>query len=118
MAKKQWYTVSFSAKMTEEDVRAMQNCFYQAMEEAMQISPCAALDIELEDDQDVELVLSNDDYELDEETGNILVDRIIFDAFEKGAYVDVYFDDEDKYAQYKMISEDVDGIVMEYIKED
>lgn len=52
MEKKQWYTVSFSAKMTEEDVRAMQNCFYQAMEEAMQISPCAALDIELEDDQD------------------------------------------------------------------
>lgn len=52
--KKQWYTVSFSAKMTEEDVRAMKNCFYQAMEEAMQISPCAALDIELEDDQDEE----------------------------------------------------------------
>lgn len=52
MEKKQWYTVSFSAKMTEEDVRAMKNCFYQAMEEAMQISPCAALDIELEDDQD------------------------------------------------------------------
>lgn len=52
MEKKQWYTVSFSAKMTEEDVRAMKNCFYQAMEESMQISPCAALDIELEDDQD------------------------------------------------------------------
>lgn len=49
---KKWYTVTFSAKMTEEDVRAMKNCFYQAMEEAMQISPCAALDIELEDDQD------------------------------------------------------------------
>jgi hypothetical protein len=50
--KKQWYTVSFSAKMTEEDVRAMKNCFYQAMEEAMEISPCVALDIELEDHQD------------------------------------------------------------------
>ena len=52
--KKLWYTVSFSAKMTEDDVRAMKKCFYDAMEEAMQISPCAALDIELEDDQDEE----------------------------------------------------------------
>lgn len=50
--KKQWYTVSFSAKMTEDDVKAMYGCFYQAMEEAMEIDECAALDIELEDDQD------------------------------------------------------------------
>ena len=62
MEKKQWYTVSFSAKMTEEDVRAMQNCFYQAMEEAMQISPCAALDIELEDDQDEDDDISTTDH--------------------------------------------------------
>lgn len=51
---KKWYTVTFSAKMTEDDVRAMKKCFYDAMEEAMKISPCAALDIELEDDQDEE----------------------------------------------------------------
>lgn len=54
MNEKKWYTVTFSAKMTEDDVRAMKQCFYDAMEEAMQISPCAALDIELEDDQDEE----------------------------------------------------------------
>lgn len=52
--KKKWYTVTFSAKMSEDDIRAMNNCFYQAMEEAMEISPCAALDINLEDDQDEE----------------------------------------------------------------
>lgn len=61
MKKKQWYTVSFSAKMTEEDVRAMQNCFYQAMEEAMLISPCANLNIELEDDQDEDDDISTTD---------------------------------------------------------
>ena len=54
MDNKQWYTVTFSAKMTEDDVRAMKKCFYDAMEETMQISECVALDIELEDDQDEE----------------------------------------------------------------
>lgn len=52
---KKWYTVTFSAEMTEDDVRAMNKCFYDAMEEAMQISPCAALDIQLEDNQDKEV---------------------------------------------------------------
>ena len=42
---KKWYTVTFSAEMSEDDVRAMQKCFYDAMEEAMQISPCAGLKI-------------------------------------------------------------------------
>jgi hypothetical protein len=51
---KLWYTVSFSAKMTKEDVKAMKKCFYDVMEESMQIKPCAALDVELEDDQDEE----------------------------------------------------------------
>jgi hypothetical protein len=45
---KQWYTITFSAEMTEDDVRAMKKCFYDAMEEAMQISPCAGLKIEPE----------------------------------------------------------------------
>lgn len=51
---KKWYTVSFSAKMTEDDVRAMKKCFYDAMDEAMQISPCANLNIKLEDNQEEE----------------------------------------------------------------
>jgi hypothetical protein len=45
---KKWYNVSFSAEMSEEDVRAMNKCFYDAMEESMQISPCADLKIEEE----------------------------------------------------------------------
>lgn len=54
MSKKLWYTVTFSAKMSEDDVRAMKKCFYDAMEEAMQISPCSDLKIELENEQDEE----------------------------------------------------------------
>ena len=38
--------------MSEDGIRAMEKCFYDAMKESMQISPCAALDIELEDEQD------------------------------------------------------------------
>ena len=49
---KKWYTVTFSAEMSEDDVRAMKKCFYDAMEEAMEIGPCADLKIKLEDDQD------------------------------------------------------------------
>jgi hypothetical protein len=37
--------------MTEDDVRAMKKCFYDAMEEAMEISPCANLDIKLENEE-------------------------------------------------------------------
>ena len=49
---KKWYTVTFSAKMSEDDVRAMKKCFYDAMEESMQISPCAGLNIKLEDEEE------------------------------------------------------------------
>lgn len=47
---KKWYTVTFSAQMSEDDVRAMKKCFYDAMEEAMEISPCADLSIKLEEE--------------------------------------------------------------------
>jgi hypothetical protein len=40
--------------MSEDDVKAMKKCFYDAMEEAMEISPCASLVIRLEDNQDEE----------------------------------------------------------------
>lgn len=45
---KKWYTVTFSAEMSEDDVRAMKKCFYDAMEEAMEITPCANLEIKEE----------------------------------------------------------------------
>lgn len=123
MSKKLWYTVSFSAKMTEDDVRAMKKCFYDAMKDSMQISPCVALDIELEDDQDEEADLVLDSEELldfDMRTGNIKVDKDIFDDFVPNTYVNIQFVDdnrEDRIAQYKMISEDDKGICMEYIGE-
>jgi hypothetical protein len=120
---KKWYTITFSAQMTEDDVRAMKKCFYDAMEEAMEISPCANLEITLEDDQDEEADLVLDSEELldfDMRTGNIKVDKDIFDDFIPNTYVNIQFVDdnrEDRIAQYKMISEDDEGIIMEYIGE-
>lgn len=119
---KKWYTVTFSAQMTEDDVRAMKKCFYDAMEEAMEISPCANLKITLEDyqDEEADLVLEIDELlDFDEETGDIKVDIGIFDDFVKNTYVNIQFidgDAEDTFAQYKMVSEDDEGIYMEYIR--
>lgn len=67
---KKWYTVTFSAQMTEDDVRAMKKCFYDAMEEAMEISPCAALDIKLEDNQYEEFEVTDDDCPLGGDISN------------------------------------------------
>ena len=67
------------------------------------------------------LVLEREELiDFDMRTGNIKVDNSIFDAYEENAYVNIHFV-EDKYerrvAQYKMIAEEDDGIVMEYIGE-
>ena len=64
---KKWYTVSFQAKMSEEDVRAMNKCFYKTMADSMQITECCALDIDddcEQDDEDEEYIPSatNGDY--------------------------------------------------------
>lgn len=56
----------------------------------------------------------------DMKTGNIKVDKSIFDDFVANTYVNICFVDdkrENRVAQYVMISEDDEGIVMEYIGE-
>lgn len=42
---KRWYVVSFGAKMDEDDLRAMQSCFYLAMEKTLFIKECTELQI-------------------------------------------------------------------------
>lgn len=42
---KKWHSISFRAKMDEDDIRAMKKCFYDAMESAMDIKECCALNI-------------------------------------------------------------------------
>lgn len=39
------YTITFHAALTDDDVRAMKNVFYQAMNEAMQIDDVWGLDL-------------------------------------------------------------------------
>lgn len=58
--------------------------------------------------------------DFDMRTGNIKVDKGIFDDFVANTYVNICFVDgkrDDKVAQYAMVSEDDDGIVMEYLGE-
>lgn len=38
-----WYRISFSAKLTPDDLRAMKKCFFDAMNEAMEIYDLANL---------------------------------------------------------------------------
>ena len=68
-----------------------------------------------------DLVLDSEELlDFDMRTGNIKVDIGIFDDFVAGTYVNIQFVDdnnEGRIAQYKMISEDDDGIIMEYIGE-
>jgi hypothetical protein len=41
-----WYRISFSAKLTADDLRAMKKCFFNAMNESMEIYDLANLEIE------------------------------------------------------------------------
>lgn len=45
---KQWHTITFSAKLDQDDIKAMNKCFYDAMKESMEISECADLMIRTE----------------------------------------------------------------------
>ena len=53
---KKTYRITFMADLTEDDVRAMKKCFYDAMLESMQISPVWNLKLEetREDEEDEE----------------------------------------------------------------
>lgn len=48
---KKTYKITFMAELTEDDVKAMNGCFYQAMNESMEIEDVWGLEIE-EDDSD------------------------------------------------------------------
>ena len=57
------YKITFNADLTEDDVRAMKKCFYDAMFESMGISPVWNLKLEkVEDEEDEDEI-----YELTEE---------------------------------------------------
>ena len=41
-----WYRISFSAKLTPDDLRAMKKCFFDAMNESMEIYDLEGLEIQ------------------------------------------------------------------------
>ena len=42
---KKWYKITFNAELTADDVRAMNKCFYDTMNEAMDIYDLADLEL-------------------------------------------------------------------------
>lgn len=63
---KKTYRITFMADLTEDDVRAMKKCFYDAMLESMEITPVWNLKLEevkFEDEPntDYELICLSDD---------------------------------------------------------
>lgn len=51
---KKTYTITFKAELTEDDLNAMQSCFYQAMNESMEIEDVWGLEIEEDETPDIE----------------------------------------------------------------
>lgn len=51
---KKCYQITFKAELTEDDVRAMKKCFYDAMLEAMEITPVWDLKLEPTEDPEAE----------------------------------------------------------------
>ncbi len=60
---KKVYKITFMAELTEDDVRAMQGCFYQAMNESMDIA--CVYGLELVDTGAVVVVSGDDDEQED-----------------------------------------------------
>ena len=58
---KRVYKITFYAELNEDDVRAMNDCFYQAMNESMDIYGLYGLELE-----DTGVVVPEDDEEDDE----------------------------------------------------
>ena len=66
-------------------------------------------------DEQPDLILDELDYEETDE--GISVDKFIFDDYQKGAYINVKFldDNSDEIYFYKMVGEDDEKIYFEYI---
>ena len=65
-----------------------------------------------------DMILESDAYELDMRTGNIKFYKDIFDDFVPNTYINISFADDNvdgRVAQYIMISEDDESILMEYL---
>ena len=67
----------------------------------------------VEDDYDI--ALESDCYEMDQSKGTLKIDKQIFDDFVQDSIIKILFTDEDDALfEYKMISEDDEYIYLEY----
>ena len=117
---KKWYKVTFYAEMTDEDVKAMKGSFFAAMSESMEINNCEGLEIEEDtvegNDTSGTLYLEYDSYELDLRTGDLKIDKQIFDDFEADTVITICFVDEDDVINdYVMRRKDDEFIYCEFL---
>ena len=63
------------------------------------------------------LILEEDQYQFDDETGNIVINKAVFDDYMEGKRLNIKFVDDngDDIFCYKMISENDDSITMEFV---
>ena len=102
---KKTYQITFKAELTEDDVKAMKGCFYQAMNESMEISEVWGLEIK-EDKEDDFLEPNNGFYHIHDCVDALMNCEIIeevyalFDTFPRKFgewWVDVVGEGEDAY---------------------
>lgn len=66
-------------------------------------------------ENDYNIALEEDAYELDTSKGTLKIDKQIFDDFVKDSVIKILFvDEDDALFEYKMISEDEEYIYLEY----
>ena len=80
---KQWYTITFAAKLDQDDIKAMNKCFYDAMNESMEISECANLTIKPEYDEKAAAIWR--DYSRTYEDQEAAVDTLLNEFITKAA---------------------------------
>ena len=116
---KKWYKVTFYAPMDENDIKAMNGSFFDAMSSSMEIDGCEGLTIEEEVEEPyADLILEEDDYTLDMRTGKLQIDKQVFDSFKKDHYIDIKFLDENNEPinRYVMVDEDDEWIYCDFLE--
>lgn len=123
MKNKKWYKVTFYAEMNEDDIKAMNGSFFDAMEEAMDIHNCSQLSIEENSSNDNTtdipcICLHEDDFELSDNAWDLCILKMFPKIdFRPNALVDITFVDEDNMVErYKMVFEDDRFIKCEFVK--
>lgn len=71
---KKWYTVSFAAKLDDDDIRALQKYFYESLKNDLNISDVCALDIDRDRSYEDGIDDEDDEFDDSDPEGELAVD--------------------------------------------